>query len=79
MTDQVVREFFDRRKLNKAAYDAAFIDYYSKVFMLAGAEELKDNFDFSTADLGDWVQGTLARMRALLIKDDEPAEENPEQ
>lgn len=79
MTDKLVREFFDRRKLNKAAYDAAVIDYYSKVFMLAGAEELKDNFDFSTADLGDWVQGTLARMRALLIKDDEPAEENPEQ
>lgn len=79
MTDKLVREFFDRRKLNKAAYDAAFIDYYSKVFMLAGAEELKDNFDFTQPDMAAWVQGTLARMRALLIKDDEPAEENPEQ
>jgi len=74
MTD-FVKEFFDKRKLNKAAYDTAVFDNYSKIFMTAAGAELKENFDFKEDQLAIWAQGTIMRMRALLIPDDnEPTE-----
>jgi len=64
---QAAAGYIQRRRLNKAAYDASLINYTLRAAVIAVGSELRKDHDFTEAQAADFAGRVITNVREILI------------